>query len=103
MAEAPTTPLVGIPGLELVNPQVGTANNNEPVPTGLRREWRIKQSTGELRGVVYRERNKQRKTVGWINHDSPGFETILAEFERWQRTGRYVVGTPVVANRNADE
>jgi len=91
---------VGIQDFHLVNP-VGTANQPLKVPTGTRREWRINQKTGELRGVVYRERNKKRKTVGWINKDSPGFEAILAEYERWQRTGLYIVGTSVVTPNNS--
>jgi hypothetical protein len=94
---------VGIQDIQFIQPVGITNNYGAKVPTGARREWRIKKSTGELRGVVYRERNKQRKTIGWINHDSSGFAAILAEYERWQRAGRYVVGTSVVANRNLDQ
>lgn len=94
---------VGIQDFKLIPPVgnlVGTANQPSELPTGARREWRIKKETGELRGVVYRERNKERKTIGWINHDSPGFPAILEEYERWRRVGKYVVGTPVVANND---
>lgn len=71
----------------------------EAVPTskfgavGTRREWRIKKSTGELRGVSIRERNKGRKPVGWIDSEDRGWAEILASYERWRRTARYVVGT----------
>jgi hypothetical protein len=66
---------------------------NKPVGTKTRREWRIKQETGELRGVSIRERNKDRKPVGWIDRKSPGWESILASYEGWRRTARYAVGT----------
>lgn len=62
-------------------------------PVGTRREWRIKKQTGELRGVSIRERNKDRKPVGWLDKDSPGWDGILASYERWQRAARYAVGT----------
>jgi hypothetical protein len=68
---------------------------NKPVGTKktTRREWRIKPTTGELRGVSIRETNKERKSVGWIDSRSPGWKDILASYERWQRTARYAVGT----------
>ena len=60
---------------------------------GTRREWRIKQETGELRGVCIREKNKDRKAKGWIDRRSPGWGDILASYETWRRTPRYAVGT----------
>jgi len=92
---------VGIQDFHFIKP-VGTANTPSKMPTGARREWRINQDTGELRGVVFRERNKKRKTIGWINHDSPGFELIQEEFEAWQRTGKYPVGNALLPVGNPD-
>jgi len=68
-----------------------TANKN--IKSTTRREWRIKPTTGELRGVSIRETNKERKSVGWIDSRSPGWGDILASYERWQRAARYAVGT----------
>jgi len=67
-----------------------TANN---YPVGTRREWRIKQETGEVRGVSIREKNKGRKSVGWLDKISPGWSNIQREYEAWRRKPRYVVGT----------
>ena len=47
---------------------------------------------GELRGVSIRERNKDRKSVGWIDRRSPGWGEILTEYETWRRKPRYAVG-----------
>jgi hypothetical protein len=60
---------------------------------GTRREWRIKPTTGDLRGVSIREKNKARKSVGWIDSRSAGWDAILASYEGWRRTARYAVGT----------
>jgi hypothetical protein len=60
---------------------------------GTRREWRIKQETGEVRGVSIRERNKERKSVGWLDRSSQGWKEIESSYETWRRTARYAVGT----------
>lgn len=73
---------------------VPTANSQQiEQPVGTRREWRIKPTTGELRGVSIREKNKGRKSVGWIDSRSAGWIAILASYEGWRRAARYAVGT----------
>jgi len=47
----------------------------------LRREWRINANTGQLIGVVFRERNKERKAVRYVGKRSKGERK--AEFERY--------------------
>ena len=87
---------LGIEGFTPFGEGANKEENSQQItnqPVGTRREWRIKKKTGELRGVSIRERNKERKPVGWIDSRSPGWTGILASYERWQRTARYAVGT----------
>jgi hypothetical protein len=59
-----------------------------------RREWRINQKTGELRGVVWRTPDKQRKSVRYVGkgrkgkptHDYLIHESIFREWRRANRT-----------------
>ena len=88
---APTANLLAQFGITDFTPFEGQPTANSVV--GTRREWRIKKETGELRGVSIRERNKERKPKGWIDSKSPAWGEILASYERWRRTARYVVGT----------
>jgi hypothetical protein len=83
---------IGVIGFEAFSAGGESANRTEK-SVGTRREWRIKQETGELRGVSIRERNKQRKSVGWIDRESAGWNEIVASYEGWRRTARYAVGT----------
>jgi len=83
---------LGITNFEPFSANVETANSPEKL-VGTRREWRIKQQTGELRGISVREKNKTRKAVGWLDKRSPGWGDILASYEAWRRTARYAVGT----------
>jgi hypothetical protein len=94
--EMPTTPDLlaglGIADFTPFRPSVGIANS--PVQSvGTRREWRIKQSTGELRGICVRQKNKARKSVGWFDKRSPGWGGIVEQYEAWRRKPRYPVGT----------
>jgi len=50
----------------------------------LRREWRINANTGNLIGVVFRERNKDRKAVRYVGKRSKG--------ERKEEYQRYANG-----------
>jgi hypothetical protein len=50
----------------------------------LRREWRVNANTGNLIGVVFRERNKDRKAVRYVGKRSKG--------ERKEEYQRYANG-----------
>lgn len=51
--------------------------------TSLRTEWRKNANTGKLRGVAFRERNKERKAVRYVGERSVG--SRKAEYDRYSR------------------
>jgi len=55
--------------------------------SGLRREWRINANTGDLRGVYYLHRGKDRKPAYYIGkREKPDeFNKIYPAFEAWRR------------------
>lgn len=65
-------------GNDLVPIQIANAPK-----TGLRTEWRKNANTGKLRGVAFRERNKERKAVRYVGERSVG--SRKEEFERYAR------------------
>ena len=60
----------------LIPIEIGTANAR----TGLRTEWR-KNDKGKLRGVAFRERNKERHAVRYVGERSVG--SRQAEYRRY--------------------
>src|SRR5690349_21927379 len=63
-----------------------------------RREWRILANTGELRGVCWRTRNKERKVTRYVGkRNNPGeFEIYRAAYEGWRRANRTLIGVGVL-------
>ncbi len=67
---------------------------------GTRREWRIQN--GKVRGIAIRERNKDRRAVGWYDRRSPGWREIEREFEAWRGKRGDAVGTAKQPARDHD-
>jgi hypothetical protein len=63
-----------------------------------RREWRIIANTGELRGICWRTRNKERKVTRYVGkrNNPEDFEIYLAAYERWRGANRTLVGIGVL-------
>lgn len=84
----------------------GIANTPETANTSnrMRREWRINAKTGDLRGVYFLYRGKDRKPAYYIGkRENPDeFRKIYPAFEAWRRTYRTIVGLDVGATRDVD-
>jgi hypothetical protein len=55
-----------------------------------RREWRINANTGELRGIVWRTRNKERDVVRYVGKRKNPHDYALHKsvFDEWRRANR---------------
>jgi hypothetical protein len=68
-----------------------------------RREWRIIANTGELRGICWRERNKERKVTRYVGkrNNPKEFAIYHAAYEGWRRANRSLTGLGIVASVDA--
>jgi hypothetical protein len=111
--ELPTLPTdeSGLPTLEgLEKYAPGSVGNQDEksvgsvgTGVGLRREWRINASTGELRGVLWRDKNKDRKGRFYVgkryhHEELKKYQTI---YEAWRGANRTLVSVGLVVGRDA--
>jgi len=94
-----------LPTVEEWQEQVPGGNQ---VETGLRREWRIINAgpnVGNLRGVCWRQRGKDRKAVKYVGKrfNKSEFAKYDSEYEKWRRTHRTLASVGLVADRNPVE
>ena len=70
--------------------EVATVGSDLRADNGLwRREWRIVGTTGELRGVCWRERNKERKAVRYVGkRQKREFDIYNRAYEGWRKEMR---------------
>jgi hypothetical protein len=63
-----------------------------------RREWRIIANTGELRGICWRQRNKDRKVTRYVGkrNNPEEFRIYQAAYEGWRRANRSFAGLGIV-------
>jgi hypothetical protein len=67
-----------------------------------RREWRIIASTGELRGICWRKRNKDRKATRYVGkrNNPQEFRIYQTAYEGWRRANRGTSKSGVVSTAN---
>lgn len=75
--------------------EVETVGNQTTLP---RREWRIIANSGELRGICWRERNKDRKVTRYVGkRNNPNeFRIYQAAYERWRGANRSLAGLGLI-------
>jgi hypothetical protein len=101
--KAPSSPINTLADVLAVANSLGLTNVEEVQTVGKettldRREWRIIANTGELRGICWRTRNKERKVTRYVGkRNNPAeFEIYRAAYEGWRRANRSLVSVGIL-------